>query len=78
MTKTRAEARDLGQHALQGWRKHVADAAAPRIASRSRRVSEADVRGVIGLLFLALGIWHIVQTLKRFVQQRKGGSFGDT
>ena len=78
VTKTRAEARELGQQALQGWRKHVADAAAPRIAGRSKRVSEADVRGVIGLLFLALAVWHVVLTVKRFVQQRKGGSFGDT
>ena len=69
-TKTRAGARDLGQNALQGWRGRVADAAAPRIARRTR-LSEADIRGVIGLAFLALAIRHVVVTAKRFAQDRR-------
>jgi hypothetical protein len=72
-TKTRAGARELGQHALQGWRKRVADAAAPRIAGRTR-VSEADIRAAIGLAFLVLAIRHLTVTLKRFAQQRQSAS----
>jgi hypothetical protein len=65
-TATR-EARTLGEQALQGWRKRLADAAAPRIA-RQTRVSEADVRGAIGLVFLVLAVRHVVLTVKRFAQ----------
>jgi hypothetical protein len=72
-TKTRAGARELGQHALQGWRKRLADAAAPRIAGRTR-ASEADVRGAIGLLFIVLAVRHLIVTVKRFAQQRRSGS----
>jgi hypothetical protein len=72
-TKPRAGARELGQHALQGWRKHLADAAAPRIAGRTR-ASEADIRAVIGLLFLVLAVRHLTVTLKRFAQQRRSSS----
>jgi hypothetical protein len=70
VTRTRAGAQELGQHALQGWRKHVADAAAPRIAGRTR-LSEADIRGAIGLLFIALAIRHLVVTAKRFARERR-------
>jgi hypothetical protein len=45
------------------------DAAAPRIAKRTP-VTESDIRAVIGLLFIALAIRHVVVTLKRFVQER--------
>ena len=72
-TKTGAGARELGQHALQGWRKHLADAAAPRIAGRTR-ASEADIRAVIGLLFLVLAVRHLAVTLTRFAQQRRSSS----
>jgi len=70
-TKTPAAARDLGEHALQGWRKRLADTAAPRIAGRTR-LSEADIRSAIGLLFIALAIRHLAVTLKRFAQERRG------
>jgi hypothetical protein len=72
-TKTHAGARELGQHALQGWRKRLADAAAPRIAGRTR-VSEADIRAAIGLAFLVLAIRHLTVTLKRFALARRSGS----
>jgi hypothetical protein len=69
MTATRERARALGEHALQGWRKRVVDAAAPRIAKRTP-MRERDIRAVIGLLFIALAIRHVVVTLKRFAQRR--------
>ena len=68
-TTTRAGARELGHHALQGWRKRVADAAAPPIAKRTG-VTEPDIRAAIGLLFIALAVRHLAVTLKRFARQR--------
>jgi hypothetical protein len=69
MPATRERARALGEHALQGWRKRVVDAAAPRIAKRTP-IRERDIRALIGLLFIALAIRHVVVTLKRFAQER--------
>ena len=69
-TRTREGARDLGENALRGWRKRLANTAAPRIARRTP-VSEADIRALIGLVFLALAIRHLVVTLKGFMQQRR-------
>ena len=69
-TETRGAARELGLHALQGWRKNVADAAAPRMARRTG-VREADIRAAIGLLFVALAVRHLALTVKRFAQQRQ-------
>jgi hypothetical protein len=70
MPATRQRARALGEHALQGWRKRVADVAAPRIAKRAP-VRERDIRAVLGLLFIALAIRHLVVTLKRFAEERE-------
>ena len=69
MPATRERARELGEHALQGWRKRVVDAAAPRIAKRTP-LTERDIRAVIGLLFIALAIRHVIVTLKHFAQER--------
>jgi hypothetical protein len=69
MPATRERARALGEHALQGWRKRVVDAAAPRIAKRTP-IRERDIRALIGLLFIALAVRHVVVTLKRFAQER--------
>jgi hypothetical protein len=68
-TRTPEAARALGEHALQGWRKRVVDAAAPRIAKRTP-MRERDIRALIGLLFIALAIRHVVVTLKRFARER--------
>lgn len=70
VTTARAGARDLGQHALQGWRGRLADAAARPIAKRTR-VTEVDIRAAIGLLFLALAARHLIVTFKRFAQERR-------
>lgn len=69
-TATREGARDLGHHALQGWRKHLADAAAPRIAKRTG-AKETDIRAAIGLIFLALAIRHLILTITRFAQRSR-------
>ena len=69
MPATHERARALGEHALQGWRKRVVDAAAPRIATRTP-VRERDIRAVLGLLFLALAIRHVILTVKRFALER--------
>jgi hypothetical protein len=69
MPATGERARVLGEHALKGWRKRVVDVAAPRIAKRTP-MRERDIRALIGLLFIALAIRHVVMTLKRFARER--------
>jgi len=73
MTATGTRARDLGELALQGWRKPLANVAAPRIARRTG-ARENDIRALIGLVFLALAIRHVIVTLKRFAEERRSQS----
>jgi hypothetical protein len=68
-TATRERARDLGHQGLQGWRKRLADAAAPRVARRTP-LSESDVRAAIGLLFLVLAARYLTVALKRALADR--------
>jgi hypothetical protein len=65
MTVATGRVHDLGTHALQGWRKRLADAAAPRV-SRRTNAAEGDIRAALGLLFLVLTVRHLVVTLRRF------------
>ena len=58
----------LGRHGLTGWRRRLADAAAPRIASTPGR--EEKIRGWIGLAFLALSALHVGRAVARFVRER--------
>jgi hypothetical protein len=73
VTVSTADARELGNQALQGWRKKVADAAAPRLAERTR-AREQDVRAAFGLVFLALTVRHLVVTLRHFASSRRESS----
>jgi hypothetical protein len=69
VTTTPVGARELGQHALQGWRKRLADATAPKIAERTG-AKETDIRAIIGLVFIALAVRHLAVTFKRFARPR--------
>ena len=67
---TRAAPLDLGEHALTGWRKRLADTTAPRLAKRTP-LTEHHIRGALGLVFLALAVRHLVLTVKGFAQRRR-------
>jgi hypothetical protein len=69
-TTTRTAPLDLGEHALTGWRKRLADTTAPRLAKRTP-LSERHIRGALGLLFVALAVRHLALTVKGFVQERR-------
>ena len=59
--------RELGHHGLQGWRRRIADAAAPRLA-KATPAREDDVRAVIGLAFIALAGWSLAKTFIEFAR----------
>jgi hypothetical protein len=52
---------------LQGWRKRVADTAAPPLAGVTPLESE-DLRALIGLAFVALAGWYLGTTAARFLR----------
>ena len=54
------DANRVGNAALQGWRKRVADAVAPRLPFDDDRV-----RGALGLAFLALSVRYVLGTVGR-------------
>jgi hypothetical protein len=65
----RAEAQRLGQIGLQTWRSPVADATA-RPLSKITPMSHDDLRGWVGLGFVALSAWYLGNTLARFLRSR--------
>ena len=58
----------LGQHALVGWRKKVADALADPVADRTPLTS-AQARGLVGALFLALSLYYVVSSARRMARE---------
>jgi|1186.fasta_scaffold11563_3 hypothetical protein len=69
MLALQSEARRLGEHGLQGWRRKVADAAAPRLAGVTP-LDERDTRAWIGVVFVALSAWYVGTTAARFLGGR--------
>jgi hypothetical protein len=61
------EAKRLGEHGLQGWRRKVADATAPRLAVVAPP-DEQELRAWIGLAFLVLSAWYVGTAAARFVR----------
>jgi hypothetical protein len=53
------QVQDVGQAALSGWRKRLADVVAPRAPLRDEYVEAA-----LGLVFLALSIRHLAHTAR--------------
>ena len=63
MTK---QLKDLGRAAAgSGWRKKVADRAAPAVAKRTP-ASREGARAAIGLVFLAITLLNLARVLKRY------------
>jgi len=56
---------EVGQAALAGWRKPVAEAVAPRVPARDERV-----RAAIGFLFLALTVKYLVDVGRELAARR--------
>jgi hypothetical protein len=63
MTKTK----ELGNAGLVGWRKAVADRAAPPAAKRAP-LSEDQARAVIGAAFFALSAYYVGSTIARMIR----------
>jgi len=59
--------RSVGLAGLRGWRTSVADAAATPIAKRSK-LSEDQVRSIIGGIFLVLALTYVVGALNDLVR----------
>jgi hypothetical protein len=57
-----ANATQLGQTGLQGWRGKVADGIAQPVANRAP-LDEDQVRAVIGAAFFVLAVIYIVKTI---------------
>ena len=63
-------ATQAGQAGLQGWRAKVADGIAEPLANRTR-LSEDQVRALIGAGFFVLAVLYIVNTVRALAQQAK-------
>ena len=61
----------FGQAGLVGWRKAIADRAAPTAAKRAP-VSEEQVRAAIGAVFFLLSLYYVVSTIVRIVKNSRG------
>ena len=63
-------ATQAGQAGLQGWREKVADGVAPPVAKRTK-LSEDQVRAIVGATFLLLAVIYVANALKELVQQAR-------
>ena len=57
-------ATELGQTALVGWRQKAAAGVAGPVSERTRLTDE-QVRALMGALFFALAVYYVVGTLRR-------------
>jgi hypothetical protein len=62
-----AQAEQLGQTGLVGWREKIADAVAPAAARRSP-LSEDQARALIGAAFFALSAYYVISTCIRMAR----------
>ena len=58
-----ANATQVGQAGLQGWREKVADGVAGPVSNRTP-FGEDQVRAIIGAAFFVLSVVYIVQTVR--------------
>ncbi len=63
------DAISLGTAGLQGWRVKVADALARPVAQHSR-LSQDQVRAVLGSAFFGLSLVYVVGTMRRLAARR--------
>ncbi len=64
------DTKTYGQAGLVGWRKAIADRAAPTAAKRAP-VSEEQVRAAIGGVFFLLSLYYVVSTIARMVKSTR-------
>jgi hypothetical protein len=57
----------LGHAGLTGWRKTIADRAAPA-AAKAGPLSEDQVRGIIGAAFFLLSAYYVATSLVRMAK----------
>jgi hypothetical protein len=62
-----AQAEQLGQAGLVGWRGKIADGVAPAAAQRSR-LSEDQARALVGAAFFALSAYYVISTCIRMAR----------
>jgi hypothetical protein len=61
---------ELGQQALPSWRGAIADRVAPTAAKRTQ-LSEEQIRGILGVAFLAVSSFYVVSSIVRMVRQAR-------
>ncbi len=64
------DTKTYGQAGLVGWRKAIADRAAPPAAKRAP-ISEEQVRAAIGGAFFLLSVYYVVSTVVRMVKSAR-------
>lgn len=64
------DSNSYGQAGLVGWRKKVADRAAPTAAKRSP-ISEEQARAAIGAAFFLLSVYYVISTIARMVKSAR-------
>ena len=62
--------KQVGHAGLQGWREKVADGVAPPVAKRTK-LSEEQVRAIVGATFFVLAVIYVANALKELVQQAR-------
>ncbi len=59
--------KELGHAGAQGWRERVADAVAPRVATRTPARQE-QIKAAVGLAFVVFSVLHLARTLRVFAK----------
>ena len=67
-----ANATQLGQTGLQGWREKVADGISQPVARRAR-LDEDQVRAIIGAAFFVLAVIYVAKTISEATRQARQG-----
>ena len=67
-----ANATQLGQTGLQGWREKVADGISQPVANRAP-LEEDQVRAIVGAAFFVLAVVYVVKTISAATRQARQG-----
>jgi len=67
-----AQATQMGQAGLQGWREKVADAVSEPVAKRAP-LEEDQVRALIGGAFFVLSVIYVFKTLSAAAREAREG-----
>jgi hypothetical protein len=65
-----ANATDIGQAGLQGWREKLADAVSEPVAKRAP-LDEGQVRALIGGAFFVLSVIYVYKTLEAATREAR-------